>query len=156
MAAGLEGLTEAEGGWVCGLDAQGGADVVGGGGQVVFLQGKACEDEICGGVGRKLEGGFGFSAGGDGVARPLTDLGEAGVAGGGEGIGEERGLELLFSGGEEALDEVVAAELGVLRGLLGGGQGGEAHGAHLVKLECGLAEGGFGVGAAQAGGGLEL
>ena len=77
------------------------------------------------------------------------------MAGGGGGVCVESGLELLFSGREEALGEVVAADLGVLGSLLGGGQGGKAHGAHLVKLKGSLAEGGLGVGAAEAGGGFK-
>ncbi len=60
------------------------------------------------------------------------------------------GLELLFGFGDQALGEVFVAELGVLRGLLGGRKRGHASGAHLVELEGGLAEGGFGVGAADA------
>ena len=71
------------------------------------------------------------------------------------GIGGEGGVELLLGFGEQSLGEVVAAELGVFGGLLVLGQGGEAQGADLVELEGGLPEAGFGVDAAQAGGGLE-
>ena len=77
-------------------------------------------------------------------------LGEAGVGFGTGVVGGDGGLKLLFGLGDEALGEIVASELRVLRGLLGFGEGGHAEGAHLVELEGGLTEGGFGVGAADA------
>ena len=82
-------------------------------------------------------------------------LREAGVGFGAGGVGGDGGLELLLGFGDEALSEIVVAELGVLRGVLGFGEGGHAEGAHLVELEGGLAEGGFGVGAADAFEGIE-
>ena len=156
LAARLEGLAETLGGGVGGLNAECGADVRGGDGQITLLQGQAREDEVGGGVRGELEGRFSFSVGGGGITGALTDLGEAGVAGGGGWVCVEGGLELLFSGREEALSEIVAAELGMLCGLLGGGQGGQTHGAYLVKLKGGLAEGWLRVGAAEARGGLEF
>ena len=66
------------------------------------------------------------------------------------GVGGDGGLELLFGLGDQALGEVVVAELGVLCGLFGGRQRGQADGAHLVELEGGLAEGSLGVGSADA------
>ncbi len=77
------------------------------------------------------------------------------MGGGAVGVGGEGGLELALGLGDEALAEVLAAELGVLIGLLGGREGGKAEGADLVELEGGLAEGGLGVGAADAFGRLE-
>ena len=122
------------------------------GGGAVWLACKveAGEDEVGGDVGVELERGLGFGAGVGGVAAVFADLGEAGVGGGAGGVGGEGGLELLFGFGDEALGEVVAAELGVLGGLFGRRKRGHADGAHLVELEGGLAEGGFGVGAADA------
>ena len=66
------------------------------------------------------------------------------------GVGGDGGLELLLGLGDEALGEIVVAGLGVLGGLLGGRQIGDAHGAHLVELEGCLPEGGLGVGSADA------
>ena len=68
---------------------------------------------------------MGFGAGLVGVAAAFADLGEAGVGGGAVGVGGEGGLELLFGFGEQALGEVVAAELGVFGGALGGREGGQ-------------------------------
>ena len=85
-----------------------------------------------------------------GVAAAFAHLGETGVGGGTGGIGGDGGLELLFGLGNQALGEIVVTELGVLCGLFGGGKRGHADGAHLVELEGGLAERGFGVGAANA------
>ena len=97
------------------------------------------------------DGGCGLLAGFVGTAAALADLGETGMWGGGFGVGGDGGLELDFGLGDEALGEVFLALLGVLGGLLGRGEGGEASGTELVHLEGGLAEGGLGVGAADAG-----
>ncbi len=98
----------------------------------------------------EFDGGLGFGAGFVGGGALLADLGQAGVGGGALGVGGDGGVELLFGFGEQALAEIVVAELDVLRGSLGGGQGLHGGGADLVELEGGLAEGGFGVGAADA------
>src|ERR1700760_283170 len=83
-------------------------------------------------------------------------LGETGMGGGTGGIGGDGGLELLFGPGNKALGEGVVAELRVLCGLLGGRKRGHAGGAHLVKLKGRLAEGCFGVGAADTFEGCEV
>ena len=155
LSAGLEGLTHALGGGVVGFELEGGADVCGGGGGVVGLELEAGEDEVGRDVGFQLERGASFGAGFVGSGALFADLCEAGVGAGAGGVGGDGGLELLFGFGDEALGEIVAALLGVLGGLFGGREGGHAHGADLVELECGLAEGGFGVGSADSFEGFE-
>ena len=124
---------------------------------------EAGEDEQGGDVGLEDERCPGLVAGLGGVATGFAYLGQAGVGCGGVGIGGEGELELGFGFGDEALLEIVERELGVFGGALGGREGREAGGAHLVELEGGLAEAGLGVIAADAfegakgavGGGLE-
>ena len=150
LASGLEGLFHAEGGGVAGFEAEGVGDVGGGGGELVGVELEAGEDEVGGGVGVEADGGFGLGAGFGGVAALGADLGEADVSVEAAWVCGDGGLELFFGLGEESLGEVVAAFEDVLGRALGRGEGGEAELADLVELKGGLAEGGFGVGAAEA------
>ena len=137
------------------LELEGGGDGGGGGGELVGLEVDAGEDEVGVDVGGDFERGAGFGAGVVRGAAAFADLSEAGVGGGVVGVGGESGVELLLSFGDKALREVLQAELGVLSCLLRGRERGHLNGAHLVKLEGDLAEGGFGPGAANARGGIE-
>ena len=111
LAAGGEGGLHGEGGGVGGLELEGGGDVGGGGGELIGLEIDAREDEVGGDVGGELEGGLGLGAGLVGRAAALAHLGDAGMGGGVVGVGGEGGVELLLGLGDEALGEVIDAEL---------------------------------------------
>ncbi len=115
---------------------------------LVRLQIEAGEDEIGGDVGMEVERGLGLGAGVGWAAAAFAHLGEAGVGGGAGGVGGDGGLELLFGLGDQALGEIVAAELGVLRGLLGwwearpcgwraSGRAGRRPGGRKLRSRCG-------------------
>ncbi len=156
MSTSGEGLLHAEGGGVVGFELESAADISGGCVSLIVVEFKASEDEICLCVGTELDGCLCLGASAGGVAALLADLGKSGVGFGRVGIGGERGLKLLLSLGDEALREVVAAKLEILRGLLGRRKGSHASGTHLVELEGGLTERGLGVGAPNAFEWLEL
>ncbi len=98
----------------------------------------------------QVDRGLGLGASVGWASAAFAHLGETGVGGGTGGIGSDGGLELLFGLGDQALGEVVMAELGVLCGLLCGGKRGQTGGAHLVELEGCLAERSLGIGSANA------
>ena len=102
------------------------------------------------GVGLELEGLLGLIAGVGGAAAAFSDLGEAGVGSGAAWVRSEGELELLLSLKQQALGEILAAEIGVLGRAFCGGKRGHARGAELVELEGGLTEAGLGVDAADA------
>ena len=88
----------------------------------------------------QFERGLGLGASVGCASAAFADLGETGMGGGTGGIGGDGGLELLLGLGNQALGEVVVAELGVLCRLFGVRKRGQAGGAHLVQLEGCLAE----------------
>ena len=84
------------------------------------------------------------------TATAFSDLGETGMSIGAGVIGGDRRLKLLFGLGNQALGEIVMAELSILGGLLSRRERGHAHCTHLVELERGLTERCFGVSPADS------